>query len=141
MRTTSKDPSSNTARPFQIELDHVDAAPHTGRCTSCPVDLDAIPAATAFALQQVKQCAVTAAKIQHARLVNPARPAAAGFADHSWRNPFKVGAHHRQIPRVVQQERVVPVRCIDLGVTDPRRLSSNAFTISGFAPARSASRW
>jgi hypothetical protein len=46
------------------------------------------------------------------------------------RDPVEVGAHQRVVARVVEQERVVAVRRVDLGVGDARRLASSAATIS-----------
>ncbi len=50
----------------EVELDHVDAAPHALQHVAVG-DLHAVAAAAALSLQQVEQRAVAAAEVEHAR--------------------------------------------------------------------------
>jgi hypothetical protein len=131
--TTSKRVVVEHRQAFvQVQLDHVDAALHAGQHVVVG-DLDAVAAAAALALQVVQQGAVAAAEVQHARALRHqaamiqggavAHSTAPGQFAHDRRgrrggDAVEVGAHHRQVARVFQQEGVVAVRGVDLGVAD-----------------------
>ncbi len=113
----------------EVELDHVDAALDAGQHVVVG-DLDAVAAAAALALQQVQHRAVAAAQVEHARArrhqlgdriawcarsLMLMRPRACG---RPLRDALEVGAHHAHVARILQQEGVVAVRRVDLGVAD-----------------------
>jgi hypothetical protein len=58
------------------------------------------------------------------------------------RHALEVGAHHAVVARVVEQEGVVAVRRVDLGVADVDAVVDQRLDdLAASAPARSASRW
>jgi len=119
---------------FEVALDHVDAVRHA-RGNAGVGDLDAVAARVADAGEECEQAAVGAAQVEHRRSgFDPSRDRRVvrapgrrdrrglGRADDDRRglacDSIEVGAHHCVVLRVVQQERVVPVRCRHLGVRD-----------------------
>ena len=85
-------------------------------------DLDAVAAAAALARQQRQQLAVAAAEVEHARAVrhqlgDQLDVLAVAHAS-SLREVVEARAQHAVVARVVEQEGVVAVRRVDLGVAD-----------------------
>jgi hypothetical protein len=64
--TTSKAVAEHGQAFVEVELDDVHAPAHAGQHVGV-VDLDAVAAAAAFALQVVEHAAVAAAQVEHAR--------------------------------------------------------------------------
>jgi hypothetical protein len=106
---------------LEVELDRVDAAPRAGEHVVVG-DLDAVAGALARVAQQREQLAVAAAEVEHTR---------AGGDE--FRDEFHVRAlahdatssamRSKRARRgcdsaLVEQERIVPVRRLDLGVAD-----------------------
>ena len=106
---------------LEVELDDVDAALVAGEHVVVG-DLDAVAAAAALALQQREQLAVAAAEVEHARAVrhqlgDQLDVLAIAHAS-SLARLVEAGAQHAVIARIVEQEGVVAVRRVDLGVAD-----------------------
>ena len=110
-------------QPFlEVELDDVDAALRAGEHVGVG-DLDAVAAAAALALQQGEQLAVAAAEVEHARagrhqLGDQLDVLAIAHAQLLARALREAGAQHPVVARIVEQEGVVAVRRVDLGVAD-----------------------
>ena len=130
--TMSKLSSSKSAGPFEVLLDHVDAVLHAGqharrrsrcrsRCTSRSSPSSASSAPSPQPRSSTRERGSHPARDRRevgAQRVSRKFDACSGSCADLVRNALVIGAHHVVVARVVEQERVVAVRRVDLGVAD-----------------------